>query len=932
MEPDRVLASGIYYVDNQSLSASDSNPGTEALPYRTIMGAANSHSGPNTTILVKPGVYRETVTVPASGSASGPFVFQAYAPGVVVDGADDFAATSKWALASGTIYRASSVTWDAMQVFVDGFRLIPSTASVSALPPATFRWVSGAGLYVNLGGPNPGSQQTLVGHRPHGFRVSGYTHVTIQGFSVIRSEDRGIFFQSGALDGVVRGNTVSFGYRYGIAVNGCANLLVEGNTVGDNQDHGIILSASTTGCIVQDNESYRNADPAQRAANGIYSNHSFGNLYQRNRLHHNQDSGLHLSSSSNNNISIQNVSWSNGDHGFDHLDSQNTIDIGNVAYGNYKDGFSIEGASPGTQLYNCIAAENGLTTGEFNLWVDLQSSVGFQSDYNIFWNSTSQPAVKYVATPYSSVAVYSAVSGQDSHTLQADPRFMNPLLGDFHLKSDSPAIDNADSGVPNWPATDAHGHVRTDIASVVDAGAGPVTYADRGAFEFRTDDVAPIVTAPASVSGPAGTPITIHVSVVDPDGDLITSISAASPPGASFAVGLGYTSGTLTWTPAVMGTYTATFTATNTLSGSALTTIIVGAANQLPTAALTVTPATGNAPLSVVANASGSTDSDGTIDSYFFDFGDGTTWGPGPESSVAHTYAAGTWTVTVTVTDNNGASRSKSLAVIAAAVTSQTNLVLNPSFESNVTGWNSYSGGGLARATGGFDGNWALQITGTAPRASFGVNDSPNWVASVPAAGVRYRITAWVRSASASGTAKIQVREYSGSSREGGVYSAGVTLAPTWQALGVDYVTQVAGSTLDVQVIDFPLAPSEVFVLDNVAIRNITGFTVAPLDQGIPVEVANKPMLVATVWPSPVRSSSSLAFSTSRAGRMQVTLYDVRGRRVRDLHDEPNAPAGVHYLRLEPTSADGRRLASGIYFYRIQSAEGSSTGRFVVER
>src|SRR5262249_5716633 len=51
-------------------------------------------------------------------------------------------------------------------------------------------------------------------------------------------------------------------------------------------------------------------------------------------------------------------------------------------------------------------------------------------------------------------------------------------------------------------------------------------------------------------------------------------------------------------------------------------------ANQPPVARLTVTPSSGAAPLSVTANASASTDADGTIASYRFDFGDGTVVGP----------------------------------------------------------------------------------------------------------------------------------------------------------------------------------------------------------------------------------------------------------------------------------------------------------------
>src|SRR5262249_33588124 len=87
---------------------------------------------------------------------------------------------------------------------------------------------------------------------------------------------------------------------------------------------------------------------------------------------------------------------------------------------------------------------------------------------------------------------------------------------------------------------------------------------------------------------------------------------------------------------------------------SAPLTVSVGPPNQPPTAALALTPANGPAPLLVTANAAGSSDADGTIVSYRFDFGDGTVVGPQPGASATHSFAGGPHTVTVTVTDNDG--------------------------------------------------------------------------------------------------------------------------------------------------------------------------------------------------------------------------------------------------------------------------------------
>ncbi len=75
--------------------------------------------------------------------------------------------------------------------------------------------------------------------------------------------------------------------------------------------------------------------------------------------------------------------------------------------------------------------------------------------------------------------------------------------------------------------------------------------------------------------------------------------------------------------------------------------------NEPPNAIFTADPTEGDIPLEVVVDASGSTDPDGMIVSYEWDFGDGTT---GTGLMTSHTYnTPGTYTITLTVTDDDGA-------------------------------------------------------------------------------------------------------------------------------------------------------------------------------------------------------------------------------------------------------------------------------------
>jgi parallel beta-helix repeat protein len=480
----RAAAATVYYVDANSVSCSGSGPGTEAQPYCTITSAMNAHNGAGVTIVVKPGVYREQVTVPNSGAAGNPFVLKALTPDVILDGSDSFGDPAQWtAVAPSKTWRAPAVTWPPKQVIVDGARLDSVATSPDSLPGNSFVWISGEGLYVNLDGTNPGQHDTRVGHRSYGFSIFAKSWVTVDGFTILRPEDRGVYLQNACTNILVCNNRESLSGGIGMQGVGGSNLTFQNNVVFDNIGHGIALISGATGCWIRGNESYGNADPKSRVSNGIYLFGSPANTLCSNRCHDNQDTGMHLQTGSNDCVAFNNVSYNNGDHGYDHLFAIGTTHVGDVAYGNYMDGFSIEGSASGVRLSNCISVNNGLTTNRFDLWIDGNSVSGFQSDYNIFWNSTSQAPFKYIASIYTTLSGYQSASGQDPHTMQTDPGFLDGAGGNFHLLPESPAIDSGDSQSPDWPATDADGQPRMDIPSVPNTGAGNISYADRGAFE-----------------------------------------------------------------------------------------------------------------------------------------------------------------------------------------------------------------------------------------------------------------------------------------------------------------------------------------------------------------------------------------------------------------------------------------------------------------
>ncbi len=114
------------------------------------------------------------------------------------------------------------------------------------------------------------------------------------------------------------------------------------------------------------------------------------------------------------------------------------------------------------------------------------------------------------------------------------------------------------------------------------------------------------------------------------------------------------------------GTYTVTLTVTDNLgaTNSSSQSVTVTAPNQPPIASFT------QSCIGLTCSfTSTSSDPDGTITAYSWDFGDGS---PAVTTQIApHTYAAsGTYTVTLTVTDNLGATNSSSQSVTVTALNS----------------------------------------------------------------------------------------------------------------------------------------------------------------------------------------------------------------------------------------------------------------------
>ncbi|HMA76278.1 MAG TPA: FlgD immunoglobulin-like domain containing protein, partial [Candidatus Krumholzibacteriaceae bacterium] len=71
------------------------------------------------------------------------------------------------------------------------------------------------------------------------------------------------------------------------------------------------------------------------------------------------------------------------------------------------------------------------------------------------------------------------------------------------------------------------------------------------------------------------------------------------------------------------------------------------------------------------------------------------------------------------------------------------------------------------------------------------------------------------------------------------------------------------------------------------------------------------------IYPNPFNPSTSIEFSLSKRGNVEVNVYDVEGKLVKSLFSG-SKQAGTHTVRWNGTNTKGQSVVSGIYFCRLQ--------------
>ena len=99
----------------------------------------------------------------------------------------------------------------------------------------------------------------------------------------------------------------------------------------------------------------------------------------------------------------------------------------------------------------------------------------------------------------------------------------------------------------------------------------------------------------------------------------------------------------------------------------------------------------------------------------------------------------------------------------------------------------------------------------------------------------------------------------------------------------------------------------------------------------VAVAVAEAVARLGIEWnaPNPFHGATTLGLALPAAGHTRLVIYDCAGRAVRTLVDA-TLPPGRRAVTWDGTGSDGRSLAGGIYFARLESAGASVQHKLVL--
>ena len=437
----------------------DSNPGTQAAPWRTIQHAADVVRA-GSTVNVRGGVYEELVSIKASGNATDGYItFRSYSGETAVLDAEHFTPSARGGVL--TIQNQSYVR-------IEGFEIRNYRTAEHRLSPLGIN-VIGAGSHIELlknnvhhiennfeGRDAPGS-----GGNGFGIAVYGTDAKTPISELVIDGNEVHHLKTGSSESLVVNGNVTNFRITH--------NVVHDNNNIGidvigfertapdpavDQARDGVVSGNLVYNITSRGNPAYRNDE----SSDGIYVDGGTRILIEQNVMH-DVDFGIELASE-------------HKDRASSYITARN-----NLIYHCHTAGVSIGGYAPerghtdhSTVVNNTLYDNDtsGTGSGEFQMQWNMADNIFANNivyagtrclitlnrskldksqppaaiDHNVYYCASGAKASTWAGASATVTGFDSYVqsTGNDRHSRFLDPHFVDPAAHDFHLQSDSPAI------------------------------------------------------------------------------------------------------------------------------------------------------------------------------------------------------------------------------------------------------------------------------------------------------------------------------------------------------------------------------------------------------------------------------------------------------------------------------------------------------------
>ncbi|MCC6510307.1 MAG: right-handed parallel beta-helix repeat-containing protein, partial [Pirellulaceae bacterium] len=275
-----------------------------------------------------------------------------------------------------------------------------------------------------------------------GIRTTGASTV-IQG-NTVSSHDRGIDSANGAMivsntltanvigilatQSIIDSNTISGNASSTQGIRALTNSVVRNNTV-SGQQTGIDASTSQ----VEKNLLVDNSQTGLRIAGGSATGNTIRNSV----------TGLLLPTQSSGNVTIANNLLVNN--------SLRGVLNQNDATGaiNFENNTIVQPTGSAIELNafrNYLRLKNNVIAsgGDFAIKDALDSQLGFESNYNLFFLTNTASLASWQGQTISSLTEWSNLVGHDRQSISSNPLFTNPIAGDYSVQSGSPTIDAGD--------------------------------------------------------------------------------------------------------------------------------------------------------------------------------------------------------------------------------------------------------------------------------------------------------------------------------------------------------------------------------------------------------------------------------------------------------------------------------------------------------